>query len=406
MLLLDIVLIVMLVIALIVGAVRGFIASLGSLIGLVVGVLAAWWLVPLVNDAWPYPEWRSLVVVGLALVLVLGGTAIDKVLSNAEIRAMITAIGAGIAGRIRSGVDRTPLRIIDRLLGAAAGVVATALALSLIGASVTATGAPMLAPAVGSSQVLQTIDRYTPTPVSQAMAQLRAIVLDDGIPRLGELLAPQAEATEPPIALDDPELATAAASVARVSGTAYACGTSSTGSGFVIAADRVVTNAHVIAGVDEPLVQLPGGQALAGRVVYFDAVDDIAVIAVDGLDAEPLALGDVLTPGSAAVVQGYPLGGPFTQNNAQVLSTGTVPVPDIYSDRSEPREIYTLEALVRPGNSGGPVLTGDGVVVGIVFARGQNDDTRGYAATNAELVEVVAAAPGLVEAVSSGSCTT
>ena len=140
--------------------------------------------------------------------------------------------------------------------------------------------------------------------------------------------------------------------------------------------------------------------------MYFDAVDDIAVIAVDGLDAEPLALGDVLTPGSAAVVQGYPLGGPFTQNNAQVLSTGTVPVPDIYSDRSEPREIYTLEALVRPGNSGGPVLTGDGVVVGIVFARGQNDDTRGYAATNAELVEVVAAAPGLVEAVSSGSCTT
>jgi len=388
-LLLDIVLIVMLVIALIVGAARGFIASLGSLIGLVVGVLAAWWLVPLVNDAWPYPEWRSLVVVGLALVLVLGGTA----------------IGAGIAGKIRSGVDRTPLRIIDRLLGAAAGVVATALALSLIGASVTATGAPMLAPAIGSSQVLQTIDRYTPTPVSQAMAQLRAIVLDDGIPRLGELLAPQAEATEPPIALDDPELAAAAASVARVSGTAYACGTSSTGSGFVIAADRVVTNAHVIAGVDEPLVQLPGGQALAGRVVYFDAVDDIAVIAVDGLDAQPLALGDVLTPGSAAVVQGYPLGGPFTQNNAQVLSTGTVPVPDIYSDRSEPREIYTLEALVRPGNSGGPVLTGDGVVVGIVFARGQNDDTRGYAATNTELVEVAAAASGLTDPVSSGDCT-
>src|SRR4029079_12286616 len=175
---------------------------------------------------------------------------------------------------------------------------------------------------------------------------------------------------------DDPELQRAGASVARISGVAYACGTGATGSGFVIADDRLVTNAHVVAGVDTPIVELPGREAREGRIVYFDPVDDLAVVAVDDLGGAPLPLVPVLTTGAAAAVEGYPNGGPFTSVPATVLSVGTVPVPDVYDDSAAPREIYSLRATVRPGNSGGPLLTGDGAVAGLVFARGIDDPSR------------------------------
>uniref|UniRef100_UPI0013E39C0B MarP family serine protease n=1 Tax=Microbacterium sp. CPCC 204701 TaxID=2493084 RepID=UPI0013E39C0B len=226
----------------------------------------------------------------------------------------------------------------------------------------------------------------------------------DGLPRLGELLGPAVVDPAPPVALDDPELERAAASVARISGTAYACGRGSTGSGFVIAPDRVVTNAHVVAGVDRPLVELPGVAAREGRIVYFDPIDDLAVIAVDDLGAAPLPFTSTLAAGAAAAVQGYPHGGPFTMVTAGVQSTGTATVPDIYGDSWNPREIYSLQAEVRPGNSGGPLLTADGAVAGVVFARAEHNATVGYAMTMAELTPVAAQAPSLGDQVSSGRC--
>jgi S1-C subfamily serine protease len=305
---------------------------------------------------------------------------------------------------LRRGVDRVrPLRAVDRVLGGVAGVVVAALAMSLAGASLAATGMPVVSTALSSSTVLRTIERLTPPPVSTALAELRGFVFDEGLPALGELL--EASPVDiPPVDLADPELAQAAASVARVSGTAFACGRSSTGTGFVIAADRIVTNAHVVAGVDRPLVELPGVDAREGRIVYFDPIDDLAVIAVDGLGVGPLPTASTLAPGSPAVVQGYPLGGPFAMGGAGVLSTGTAAVPDIYDESSAPREIYALQASVRPGNSGGPLLTEDGAVAGVVFARADNDAERGYAMTMAELAPVASQAASLSQQVSSGRC--
>ncbi|QIG40275.1 MarP family serine protease [Microbacterium sp. 4R-513] len=389
MIVVDVVLVAVLLVALVVGAHRGLVASAGALVGLVAGGIAAYWIAPIVNDAWPWQQWRPVVVVVLVLLLLgLGGAA-----------------GGAIGAALRRGVDRTSLRVVDRILGAVASVIVAALAISLVGSSIAVTGGPILAPAIASSQVLRTIDRLTPPPVAAGLAQLRSVVLDDALPTFGDLLGGVTRPTEPPIDLADPELAQAAASVVRVSGTAYACGTSSTGTGFVIAPDRVVTNAHVVAGVDAPVVEVPGAGAREGRIVAFDAAADLAVIAVDDLGAAPLQLGPTLAPGAAAVVQGYPYGGPFSQINADVLSVGTVDIPDIYSRGGAPREIYALQAAVRPGNSGGPLLTADGVVAGLVFARGENDDTRGYAMTMAELDPVAASAPSLQNPVSSGSCT-
>lgn len=388
MLVIDIVLIGILLIALIVGLQRGLLASLGVLIGLIVGGLAVFWLVPVVNDWWPWQSTRVIAMIGLVVALLIGGAA----------------AGGGIGGALRRGVDRTPLRGFDRFFGGLFAVIATALALTLVGSSVTATGTPVVSTAVASSQVLRTIDSLTPPPVAETLARVRSAVLDDGLPQLGELLDLDGTPTAPPVALDDPVLAAAAASVARVSGTAWSCGTSATGSGFVLAEDRVVTNAHVVAGVSAPIVELPNQPAREGRIVYFDPIDDLAVIAVDDLGVAPLPVVAPIPPGTAGVVQGYPFGGPFTMVNAEVLSSGSAPVPDIYNASTSTREIYALAAEVNPGNSGGPLLTAAGEVAGVVFARAEADATRGYAMTTTELEPVRTGAIAWSDEVSSGSC--
>lgn len=386
--LLDLVLLVVLLIALAAGLGRGLLATLGGLVGLVLGGLAAFWAVPAVNDWVTTSQWRGPASVAVAVLLPVFGAS----------------LGAGLGRDLRRGVDRTSLRPLERLLGGVANVGVAALALSFVGNAVTATGTPGIASAVSSSAVLRTIEELTPPSVGRPLAQMRAMVLDDGLPRLNILLVPRQAPVVPAVDLDNAELEDAAQSVARISGIAYACGKSSTGSGFVVAPDRLVTNAHVVAGVDRPVVELPDSTALEGRVVYFDAVDDLAVIAVDGLAADPLDIAPNLAVGDRGVVQGYPYGGPFTSTSAGVLGVSTARVPDAYGAGGANREVYSLAAAVRPGNSGGPLLTTDGRVAGVIFARAESEPDIGYAMTNAELRPVAARAADLATPVSSGRC--
>lgn len=388
MIVVDVIVVLLLVGACIAGVQRGFFASIGTFAGLAAGAFAAYWLTPLVSGWVPSPVWRGPAVLLTALGLVFAGAA----------------LGAAIGAALRSGADRLKLRGVERFLGGIASVVAAILALALVAPAIAAAGIPGVSSAVASSNILRGIEAATPAPVAAALAQLRSAVLDDTLPGLGVLLGPGTVDPAPPIALDDPELQRAAASVARISGNAYACGRGSAGSGFVIAEDRVVTNAHVLAGVDTPIVELPGVPAREGRVVYFDPVDDLAVIAVDDLGADALPFSPTLAAGDAAVVQGYPFGGPFTMVSAGVESVGTVNVPDVYEQSWNPREIYALESTVRPGNSGGPLLTGEGTVAGVVFARAENDENLGYAMTMAELTPVAELAAALANTVSTGSC--
>lgn len=385
----DIALIALLAVALIVGLSRGFLATIGFFAGLALGAVAAYWATPFVGQWVTAPAWRGPAMIFTGILLLLVGSG----------------LGSAVGGFFRRGADRIKLRVPERLLGGVVNVAAAALTISFVAGSLTPVGLPVVSAALGSSTVIRTIDDLTPAPVRGALADLRGTVFAEGIPRFGELIQIGPVPSTPQIALDDPALTQAAQSVARISGTAYACGITSSGSGFVVADDRVVTNAHVVAGVDTPLVELPGRPAREGRVTYFDPVDDIAVVTVDGLDATALPIVPTLTVGSSAVVQGYPGGGPFTSGSAQILSEGTVPVPDIYDDSSTPRDIYAIAGVVRPGNSGGPLLTTAGEVAGIVFARSDTDDDVGYAMTPAELEPVMAQIDALSAPVTSGSCT-
>jgi len=387
-LIVDIIVVLVLIAALLGGILRGLVATAGTLIGVVLGVVVAVWLTPVVAPTFSGWEYRSLVLAIIAIAIVVA----------------LAALGTAVGARVRRGVDRAKLAPLDRALGGLVNTAAAAVILTLVAGAVVGSGMPGVAPAVASSRVLGAIDALTPPQVDSALAEFRGFVVDEGIPRVGELLAPEVEPTAPPVSLDDPSLQDAAESVARISGNAYACGASLTGSGFVAAEDLVVTNAHVVAGVETPLVELPGREAKEGRIVYFDPVDDLAVIAVDGLGAEPLAIVDPVPAGTPVAVQGYPLGGPFISGAAYVLSVGDAIVADIYDEDSAPREIYALEANVRPGNSGGPLLTEDGDVTGVVFARGEDDEQRGYAMTTAELAPALEVSPD-DRAVSSGACT-
>jgi S1-C subfamily serine protease len=385
---LDVALVVALLSYLIHGLRNGFLVTLGGIAGFAAGAVAAFVSVPIVSGLVEDSGWRLTAIVATAVLLMIVGNG----------------LGTMIGRQIRSAVPFSPLRAVDRLVGGGVNVVVSALVMSMLAFSIGALGVPFVSEQLAESKVIRFIDGATPTPVKASMAQLRSAVIGDGIPTLLDGFGQSQPVAIPNTSTDTPALNKAAASVLKIAGTAYQCGQNQTGTGFVVAPGRVVTNAHVVAGVDEPVVETPGGRALPGRVVYFDSQHDLAVVAVDGLRSEPLALSADLPSGSAAAFAGYPHGGPFQSKPATVQDIATVLVPDIYGKNASPEDVYRLAGDVQPGNSGGPLLTMDGQVAGVVFAKATSESSLGFAITMADLGPVAAQAPGLGNAVSSGQC--
>ena len=383
---LDVLLLVLLVGYVAYGVRAGLSHAVFAFAGVVAGAIAAFFLVPLVSAWVPFPQARPLVVIFTVLGLI----------------ALGTTLGALIGRTVRRGFEATPLSGLDRVAGGIATGVAAALIASVLSTSVGQLGVPMLSRAIAGSAVLRTISTLTPDPVEAYLAELRSTVIDSGLPVISGALGIQ-DAVIPTIDAGSPELTAAAQSVVRITGNALACGVAQSGSGFVVADDRIITNAHVVAGVTEPVIETPGGQAIASTVVYFDPIDDITVLAAPGLDPEPLALGQTAAPGADAAIQGYPFGGPFSIAGAEVITSGPL---QLVTDGSTTisRDAYTLAADVEPGNSGGPLLTVDGQVAGVVFARASSVANVGYALTMNELSPVAAQAPTLSAPVDTGSC--
>lgn len=384
---LDLFLVVLLLGALVNGYRGGLVRSLSGILGAVAGGIAAFFVVPLVGTWIPAPEWRTPGALGAAIILVAVGFA----------------LGASVGNSIGRVAHRSKLGIIDRLLGAAFSAVASALVASMVAFSVGALGVPYLSPAIASSSVISGIDDLTPDPLKSLLAQLRSAAVQEGLPRIVDAFSGPAPETAD-ADTSSPALGVAAQSVLRITGTAYACGQSQSGTGFVVAPNRVLTNAHVVAGVTEPVIESPSGGALPGTVVYFDSVNDLAVIAVADLAAPALPLGDDLPAGSGAVAHGYPFGGPFVSDPARVLSLSTLSVADIYGQDPSPRQVYTLASDVQQGESGGPLLSESGEVAGVVFAKSADTDNVGYALALEEFEPVVEQAAGLDASVSSGTC--
>ncbi|HCM48986.1 MAG TPA: serine protease, partial [Microbacterium sp.] len=163
----DVLVVILLLGALAWGIGSGVLAILGSAVGLAVGGVAVWWLLPIVAPLLPGSDWRGPVLIAGVVALLVGG-----------------AIAGGAIGSVlRRGAEKLRLHVIDRLLGGAVAVVATALSLSLVAQSAAVSGVPLVSAATSSSRVLATIDALTPAPVSAALAQLRQAVFVDALPR-------------------------------------------------------------------------------------------------------------------------------------------------------------------------------------------------------------------------------
>lgn len=393
---LDIVLAALLVSYGFTGYRHGLVVSVLSLVGFLSGGALGMWLLPDLLRRWHSVDdsvlWRTAVLVfGVFVFASLG-----------------QAIAVGIGYRLRRGLRVEPVRVIDSILGAVATVLAVSVLLWFMAGAVRGGASAPVARAIGGSRVIQTIDRFVPPQTARLFAGFRSVLDREGFPRVFEGVA-----TEPiaPVAPPDgratfgPGVAAAGGSIVKINGIAESCNRGQEGSGWVVSPERVVTNAHVVAGVSFEHVRILGtGHTYDARVVYFDPKRDLAVLSVPGLPAPALKQGPSLKRSDGAVVAGFPLDGPYRVDSARVRDVLTARGADIYGNPGVVREVYSLFARVEPGNSGGPLLSTRGEVVGIVFAKSLDDVETGYALTLDEARPVLSAASSSVSPVNTGGC--
>lgn len=233
-----------------------------------------------------------------------------------------------------------------------------------------------------SGPVLNVLNRVTPTPRIEGPSA--------DVPPAGHGI------------LADPEVLAAADSVVHVVGTA--CGLNVSGSGWTAAPGVVVTNAHVIAGEDETEVITRDGVEHAATAIAYEPRDDVAVLAVDGLAAAPLPLAPRAQRGKVGAVLGFPGEGEFSAVPARMGTTGEVTSEDSYGNGPIQRQMTSFRADVAQGNSGGPVVDGDGRVQTTVFAATVNETpAEGLGVPNERVRAALDGIGGA--AVDTGACT-
>ena len=368
---------------------QGFIAGAFATGGLLLGGLFGIWLAPrLLGDAKP-ALWVSLAALFVVLVCASFGQAVFQY----------------VGAKIRSRIKWQPVRALDAVGGAALSMAAVLVVAWALGVAVSGARLPWASREVRSSVVLERVNGVMPADAVEALNSFNDVVGSSFFPRYLEPFAPEriVEVGPPPGRVArDPDVQRAERSVFKVRGE-NDCGRGVEGSGFLYGPDRVMTNAHVVAGVDKPVV-LVGDTEKPATVVYYDPETDIAVLAIDGEDGPFLRFDREGRPNEPAAVLGYPQDGPYNVQAARIRGEQRLRSPDIYGNGTVVREVYSLRALVRPGNSGGPLVSSAGRVLGVIFAASVTDTDTGYALTSEQVAG--AAAQGLTRStdVDTGAC--
>ncbi len=373
---------------------QGFVVSVVSFAGFVLGGLVGLWLMPalLANEA-PSGT-RSLVALGGVVLLAVA----------------VQALAGFLGSLLRSRITWQPARRVDSVGGAVVGTVAVLTAVWLLGGVLVRGDLNLpLADQARDSKVLAAVDRVMPGTPEEVFSAFGNLLDTTGFPEVFSDL--NAERPAPVPAPDsavaaDPQVRAAAASTVKVAGDAFSCERRIEGSGFVFAPGRVMTNAHVVAGVDRPYVYVAGtGRGYRAHVVVFDPDHDIAVLWVPGLDLPALGFGPAVSSGTDGAAIGYPGDGPLRVSPARVRGSVTAIGQDIYADKRVVRQVYSLRVQVRPGNSGGPLVGTDGKVLGVVFAASREDPDTGYALTARQVAGAAHSGQDAVDDVPTGRCT-
>lgn len=393
--LLDLILIALIAAFAVAGYRQGFIIGVLSLVGFLIGVGLGAVIAPVVSHALA----KSLAWEAFLAILVVFGMAV---------LGMLVASAIGVA--VRSRVTGRPATVIDSLGGAAVNVVAVLVVAWLIASFVVSAPFPAISRQVNDSAVLRTVDRVMPRgalylPMFPELHSLlanglytqvfSAIGADNG----ANIAAPD-QAVLASASLSRVEL-----SIVKIEGVAPSCSLRIEGTGFVISPHHVLTNAHVVAGVTSgPLIYASNGGIYRGRVVLYDPGRDVAVIDVPGLAAPPLRFAPAAADGTSAIVAGYPLDHPLTVLAARIGQSETAYGSNIYQTGLVHRQVYPIRAQIQPGNSGGPLLSTQGTVYGVVFAASTSLPDTGYALTAGEVASDAAAGRSATRAVSTQGC--
>lgn len=382
---LDILLLVAAVWFAVVGYRQGFVVGVLSVIGFLGGGLIAVYTLPVIWDAVTDNSEVGTTAAVVAVVVVIVCASVGQ--------ALTTHLG----NKLRRYITWSPARALDATGGALVNVVAMLLVAWLIGSALAGTTLPTLGKEVRGSKVLLGVSRALPDQADIWFADFSSVLAQNGFPQVFSPFAnePITDVRPPDPALaGSPVAARAQRSIVKVTGTATSCGKVLEGTGFVFDDRRVMTNAHVVGGVDEPVVQIGGeGRTYDATVVLYDWKRDIAVLDVPDMDAPALRFAaEDASSGDGAIVAGFPENGAYDVRSARLRGRITANGPDIYHRGTVRRDVYSLFATVRQGNSGGPLLTPEGEVYGVIFAKSLDDDRTGYALTVDEIREDIARA--------------
>jgi S1-C subfamily serine protease len=288
------------------------------------------------------------------------------------------------------------------------GVISVLLVAWMVAVPLASSPYPKLSSEVRHSAIVRNVDGVMPTPVRDVYSSLRRFIDRSGFPPVfGDLQSTRIVDVGPPdpALLNSQGVSRARGSVFKIYAEAPQCNRGIEGSGFVYDDQHVLTNAHVVAGTSDVGVVTGHGQ-LTAHVVLYDPRRDVAVLYVPGLNASPLSF----TPKPAdtnanAIVLGFPEDGPFDVRPARVRDRENIDGHDIYGRGNVEREIYSIRSTVRSGNSGGPLISPDGSVLGLVFATALDSSNTGFALTNAEISSDANLGRQATTSVSTGKCT-
>jgi S1-C subfamily serine protease len=375
--LLDLVLAGLLIAAAIGGYRMGFLARGASWAGLIAGLLATTVTVPLALGALSAAEPLTRMGVGLVVLFLTVGAGM--------------ALGEVVGWQLRTSVQRSSLRTLDRSAGAVAGVVGLVVFVWLA-APVAAAFSPTASEQIRGSAIAGWVEGVTPAP-PDTVATIQTLVDRTRFPEVFADLRPTPDTGPPPSEVPVAPDVVAAVTASTVNVESQGCDARFEGSGFTIDADRVVTNAHVVAGADVVEVRRPDGQVLAANVLTFDPARDLAVLEVPGLGQQPLPLTEAEEEWGVAII-GYPGG----QNEPRVAPGAVRSIEptvgkDIYGEQRVQRQVLFLAAELRRGDSGAAVVTQSGGVAGVVFAVSPDRATSSFALDVSELHALLAAPP-------------
>jgi S1-C subfamily serine protease len=369
----------------------GALGSLLSFVGVILGAIAGVLLAPHLVAHISAPRAKLFAALFLILGLVVVGEVAGVVLGRA----------------VRGAIHSNSVRFFDSLIGVAVQLVVVLVAAWLLATPLTSSsGQPNLAAAVRGSRVLAQVNDFAPEWLKTVPKRLSALLDTSGLPQVLEPFSrtPVVAVAAPDATLaNNPVVESTEPSVVKIRAIAPSCQKVLEGSGFVLSPDRVMTNAHVVAGANSVTVEASGNPYDA-TVVSYDPTVDIAILSVPNLPSGPLAFANTpVTSGTQAIVMGYPGGGGFVPTPARIRELIELSGPDIYRSATVNREVYTVRASVEQGNSGGPLIDLNGQVLGVVFGAAVDDNDTGFVLTAKEVAAQLAHI-GDTAPVATGEC--